>query len=513
MDLREFFHDATLRICGSLDIETAVENLFRYVCEILPADRMLVNLYDSNYGVIETIASVNKHGKDSVLVKQFLSPEVRRILDQSMEDPDTLPRVDAVKRIGGSLLAELFDTPDASSLVVRARLEGRLLGALVIVNYSGQEYTPKHVELMRSINEPIAIAISNYLRYREIVQLKDLLADDNRYLREELGGPLPEEIVGADFGLKGVMGLVRQVASLESPVLLLGETGTGKEVIANAIHKLSPRRNGPIIKVNCGAIPESLLDSELFGHEKGAFTGAFSQKRGRFERADGGTIFLDEIGELPLAAQIRLLRVLQEKEIERVGGTDTIKVDIRIIAATHRDLEAMLEEGRFREDLYFRLRVFPVQIPPLRDRRADVPALVQHFAQKKARELGLPSVPVLTPGAVDRLIRYNWPGNVRELQNEVERALILGMGKPLTFEGLGVSSRKRSSLTHHATLDEESLSLEAAMTRHIIRALEMSAGRVGGERGAARLLRINPSTLRKKMRKLHIPFGRAVQKG
>ncbi len=243
------------------------------------------------------------------------------------------------------------------------------------------------LQLIGTINEPFAVALTNSLRYRELQKLRDLLADDNRYLQDELRRMVGEDVIGADFGLKSVMDLVRQVAPLDSPVLLLGETGSGKEVIANAIHKASLRRQAPFIKVNCGAIPPTLMDSELFGHEKGAFTGALSQKRGRIERANTGTLFLDEIGELSLEAQVRLLRVLQEKEIERVGGSGPIAVDIRIIAATHRNLEKMMRIGAFREDLYFRLRVFPIAIPPLRSRMMDLPALVQYFIQKKTREM------------------------------------------------------------------------------------------------------------------------------
>jgi len=218
---------------------------------------------------------------------------------------------------------------------------------------------------------------------------------------------------------------------------LLGETGTGKEVFANAIHYSSPRKNGPFIKVNCGAIPETLLDSELFGHEKGAFTGAVSQKRGRFERANKGTIFLDEIGELPAPAQVRLLRVLQTKEIERVGGATSIPVDVRIISATNRNLQEMIASGRFREDLWFRLNVFPIMIPPLRQRREDIPALVHHLIERKSKELKLTGRPVLAPGAIDRLMAHEWPGNVRELENMIERSLIQHRGAgALSFETL-----------------------------------------------------------------------------
>jgi transcriptional regulator with GAF, ATPase, and Fis domain len=249
------------------------------------------------------------------------------------------------------------------------------------------------------------------------------------------------------------------------------------------------------------------MDSELFGHEKGAYTGALSQKRGRFERADNGTIFLDEIGELPLEAQVRLLRVLQEKEIERVGGTQPIIIDIRVVAATHRDLNKMIQEGTFREDLFYRLQVFPISIPPLRQRLGDIPALVQHFITKKSREMGLKDIPTLAKGAIDRLNAYRWPGNVRELENTVERALILCRGEPLQFSDLQPhSSGEKDQFA--GSLDTDSLNMNVVISRHIRGVLEMTGGRVEGQGGAAELLGINPGTLRHRMRKLGIPFGR-----
>jgi transcriptional regulator with GAF, ATPase, and Fis domain len=287
--------------------------------------------------------------------------------------------------------------------------------------------------------------------------------------------------------------------------LLLGETGVGKDVIANAIHYSSPRKDGPFVKVNCGAIPETLLDSELFGHEKGAFTGAISQKRGRFERADKGSLFLDEIGELPPQAQIRMLRVLQYKELERVGGTNPISVDIRLIAATNRNLEEMVGQKQFREDLWFRLNVFPIRIPPLRERRGDIPALVHHFVERKSRELKIPGPPPLAQGVIDRLTAYDWPGNVRELENLVERALILSQGEPLTFDDLGEEKTKPCAT---AGPEDKTLRLDAVISSHIRRVLEMANGRVHGKGGAAELLGINPSTLRYRMNQLKIPYGR-----
>ena len=307
------------------------------------------------------------------------------------------------------------------------------MGSFIALVQGEGRYTDEHLKAWGLVNEPAAIALANHQQYREVIRIKDLLADDKHYLQDELRKGIGGTLIGADYGLRTVMENVRLVAPLLSPVLLIGETGTGKEVIANAIHELSPKSNGPLIKVNCGAIPEMLADSELFGHEKGAFTGAIAQKRGRFERAHGGTIFLDEISELPPQVQVRLLRVLQEKEIERVGGNKTIKVDVRIVSATNRDLEELIEKGLFREDLFFRLNVFPILVPPLRERKNDIPILVHHFIHKKAREMVLPNIPIPAPGEIDRLMQYDWPGNVRELENVVERAIILSNSKHLTF--------------------------------------------------------------------------------
>jgi transcriptional regulator with PAS, ATPase and Fis domain len=306
------------------------------------------------------------------------------------------------------------------------------------------------------------------------------------------------------------MDLVHHVSPLDSPVLLLGETGTGKEVIANAVHKSSGRRDKPFIAVNCGAIPETLLDSELFGYEKGAFTGALSQKRGRIERAHGGTLFLDEIGELSADAQVRLLRVLQEKEIDRVGGASPVKVDIRIIAATHRNLEEMMDMGKFRHDLYFRLRVFPIVIPPLRERKEDIPALVQHFILKKSREMKRVTVPVPSSAAISRLMAYHWPGNVRELENAVERSLILSQGQRLDFSEIGAGANEKPPQTQVAapTRTDGPFCLDEVMSRHIRQVLDMCGGRVEGPHGAAQLLAVKAATLRKRMKKLGIPFGR-----
>ena len=360
------------------------------------------------------------------------------------------------------------------------------------------------------LREPFAIAMSNALKHWEVTNLRDMLVDDNKYLHGELRRLSGDEIIGAHFGLKDVMYKVQQVATLDSPVLLLGETGVGKDVIANTIHYSSSRSNGPFVNVNCGAIPDTLIDSELFGHEKGAFTGALSQKRGRFERADKGTIFLDEIGELPLQAQTRLLKVLQSKEIERIGGVKTISLNIRIIAATNRNLEEMVNFNQFREDLWYRLNVFPIWIPPLRERKSDIPALVQHFINLKSRELKLPISPTLSPGAIDPLMEYNWPGNVRELENVIERALILKPVGPLTFKHLNLEQPQKASDVSDQVLEIDNL--DQVVSRHIRRALIKTKGKVSGSDGAASVLGINPSTLRNRMKKLGIEYQRMRNK-
>lgn len=511
IDENYFFREATLRICSSLEIEKALWACFMYIRDYIPADILLIDIYDPEAGIGETIAKADLSGGKLISAKTVAPPGAKRLIKEMILDPEITPKVLVANRIGDhpimGPMSDVVGHPDAAFMAIGPNPEWGFVAGILIGNNKGIKYSKNHVRLFTLLNEPFTIALSNYLRYREVLRLQEVLADDNRYLQDELLQQAGEEIVGAHFGLKQVMEKVGQVAPLSSPVLLLGETGTGKEVIATAIHNLSLRRNGPFIKVNCGAIPESLMDSELFGHEKGAFTGALSQKRGRFERAHCGTIFLDEIGELTPGAQIRLLRVIQEKEIERVGGSETIKVDIRVIAATHRNLEAMLTEGKFRTDLYFRLRVFPIVIPPLRNRRADIPALVQYFMVKKTHELGFSQVPTLAPGAIEKLMNYNWPGNVRELQNAVEHALILGKEKPMAFDNLGeIIPREETTILE--SNGKNPLSLEQTMSQAILKALKLANGRIGGENGAAKILEINPSTLRTKMRKLGIQLGR-----
>ena len=518
VDEREFFREATLRICGSLDVEKFLYESFMYIRDFIPAERVYLTHHDRDSGKHVALAEASAEGGSCINIVVPLPPNIIRFAERPDKQTLVIDRAEDHLTATPWIASGRLDK-DASLLILRLIVDEQIIGATVLVARKSRKFSRKHAELFSLLREPFAIALSNSIRYQELLELKNLLAEDNRFLQSELRQVAGEEIIGADFGLRGVMEMVRQVAPLSSPVLLLGETGTGKEVIATAIHNLSPRKDGPFIKVNCGAIPANLVDSELFGHEKGAFTGARSRTRGRFERAHGGTIFLDEVGELQLDAQVRLLRVLQDKEIERVGGTEPIKVDIRVIAATHRDLETMIKDGTFREDLYFRLNVFPIIIPPLRERTGDIPSLVQYFMQKKSREIGRKGIPSLAPGALEQLIAYPWPGNVRELENAVERILILNKGGPLIFHDIPAFSPSDShgivgeAMKQQSEVQrEEVLALDLVMAQHIRRVLEMTGGKVGGEGGSAHLLQINPSTLRKRMRKLGIPFGRKAEK-
>ncbi|MBN1382808.1 MAG: sigma-54-dependent Fis family transcriptional regulator [Deltaproteobacteria bacterium] len=515
-DEREFFREATLRICGSLNVQTFLYESFLYLRDYLPMDSMYLTHYRPEKGEHIVLATASAEGGSLLNLKVKIPPDIRTYVERPDKETLFIERAKAHPTARPWISRGLLEK-DASLLVLRLIVGEDIVGGVTFSSKQSGAFTREHADLVSQLREPFAIALANSVMYQELLELKELLAEDNRFLHRELRQIAGEEIVGADFGLRGVMEMVRQVAPLSSPVLLSGETGTGKEVIAGAIHNLSTRKDGPFIKVNCGAIPENLVDSELFGHEKGAFTGALARKRGRFERAHGGTIFLDEVGELLPEAQVRLLRVLQEKVVERVGGTEPIKVDIRVIAATHRDLEAMITEGTFRDDLYFRLNVFPIILPPLRERREDIPSLLHYFIQKKTQEIGMREMPSLAPGALEAVMAYPWPGNIRELENAVERALILNKGVPMTFEDIHQTPMIPGTALKAAIKfqpgEEDIMALDEIVSGHISRVLDITGGRVGGEKGAARLLQVNPSTLRKKMKKLGIPFGRKNRTG
>ena len=375
--------------------------------------------------------------------------------------------------------------------------QGRLRGILVMGSRERDPYSGETVELLSEVGEQVAIAVDNMLAYRKIDELRGRLEEEKRFLQEEIESARgPGRFVGESAPVRRALEAAGRVAATDATVLLLGETGTGKELVARRIHEASPRSGEPMVKVNCAALPASLVESELFGHEKGAFTGADQRRPGRFELADGGTLFLDEVGEMPAALQAKLLNVLQDGEVTRVGGVTSVSVDVRLIAATNRDLAAEVEAGRFRADLYYRLNVFPVELPPLRQRRDDIPLLVEHFAAKHGRRQGK-VVDEIPRRDLESLAGLAWPGNVRELENLVERAVILSTGRRLEIGPLLAEVEARSAGAAPASLDE-------AQRRHILKALERTGWKVSGPGGAAEMLEVKPTTLESRMKKLGI---------
>jgi transcriptional regulator with GAF, ATPase, and Fis domain len=506
-----YFHQATAAICGSLDVREGLQRWLDFFKDYFPLDTIALMIYDSQDNSAVNLASVGTELQIPEL-PETLPDEAAKIIPTVKDgSTKTLDRIeeDPLGRCFWLAMGRI----NMSGLALNLELDNHVFGVVLFLAKGHQRYTPEHARLLQLVHAPITIALSNTMKHQEVVRLKDLLKDDNKYLNKQLQNISGNEVIGSELGMKSVMDMVRQIAPLGNLVLLLGETGVGKEVIANAIHYSSPRAKGPFIKVNCGAIHENLIDSELFGYEKGAFTGANSLKRGLFERADSGTIFLDEIGELPPAAQVRLLRVLQTHEIKRVGGTTQIPVDTRIITATHRDLPKMVRDGLFREDLLYRLNVFPINIPPLRQRKSDIPALTHHFLEKKSRELNLSQEPVLNQSCLKRMQEYSWPGNIRELENLVERTIILNMVQSPT-KMLELDPLYSPVITARAVkaVDQEppegAVLLDQVMSNHIRKILTLVDGKIDGSKGAAQLLGINPSTLRNRMNKLNIPYGR-----
>ena len=384
-----------------------------------------------------------------------------------------------------------------SAVTVPMRIKGKIIGTLNVGSRVPGGYGAEEVSLLASIAEQVALALENLLAYEEIAALKARLEEENVYLQEEVRTEAAfGDVVGQSPEVLDVLASVRKVAKTDSTVLVMGETGTGKELIVRAIHDLSRRKDKLLVKVNCAALPAGVIESELFGHEKGAFTGALTRKAGRFELANRGTLFLDEVGDLPLELQAKLLRVLQEGEFERVGGTQTLKVDVRLIAATNRDLERAVSEGRFRADLYYRLNVFPIVLPPLRKRLQDVPRLARHFAMLYASKMGK-NVGPLNADVLDRMTAYAWPGNVRELQNVIERAVILSPSGRFELGDFAAAPGGGSP-------KQQARSLEDVERQHILAVLEETGWRVSGARGAARILGLKRTTLEARMKKLEI---------
>jgi len=394
---------------------------------------------------------------------------------------------------------EHFLAEGIRSVVYLPLITGRkVLGTFQVASQSPHRYSEANLGFLLHVAKQLAIALENTLAYEQIKTLKDQLHQENVYLQEEIKGECNyEEIIGRDRSFKKVLESVEHVAETNATVLIFGETGTGKELVARAIHRCSQRSSRPLIKVNCAALPAGLVESELFGHEKGAFTGALQKKIGRFELAHGGSIFLDEIGDIPEETQVKLLRVLQEQEFERVGGTQTIKVNVRVIAATNRDLEAALAQQTFRADLFYRLNVFPINVPPLRERTEDIPLLARYFIGKYMKVMNK-RIETINPSSMDRLIQYSWPGNVRELENVIERAVILCKGRVLEIEAEFLSSSTSVESPNRL------MTLEEMEREYVEKVLRETGWVIGGKRGAAEILNIHPNTLRSRLLKLGI---------
>lgn len=499
-------------VCRHLKISESLERLAPLMARRMPLEFVFVRQLDKKRSFAETVADWKRRPNQPVPpsrsdcspdeLKRLLSwCQEKRVLHEPAEAAnERLPGL-VPSGLRGDILAGPLPTVDEPGglLVINARLT--------------ETFQSPHETLLRVLLEPFTAALENDRRLRELTSLREAVEADNRSLLSKLGRhDITESIVGAETGLRAVMEQIDLVAPSDAPVLLLGETGTGKEVVARAIHNRSRRVAGPFLRVNCGAIPPELVDSELFGHERGSFTGAVGERKGWFERADGGTLFLDECGELPPAAQVRLLRILQDGSFERVGGERSLHVDVRIVAATHRDLQALVAEGVFRQDLWYRIAVFPIQLPPLRARLGDIPLLAAHFALGAAKRLG--TAPLLpTAEDIRLLVSYPWPGNVRELAAVIERAAILGGGQGLQVaQALGTAPARTSQPIDSVSIEnggkeDDCLTLDAAMVRHMEAALRRTRGRIEGKGGAAEILGVNPHTLRARMRKLGVSWG------
>jgi len=505
-------------VAAATDLQAALRNGFDLLAAKLPVSAAAVRQLVAEHRSWETVVLAGPGPRHGLAGIDHIEAGGATGLPAALRRERVLLAEPAeLRRTAPGLLPHAANEPLVAAVICD---EPRLIAVLLLAGLPGSGLPAASRVLIDALVEPLASALRHHAREREAATLREAAEADRRSLLNRLGRKdVAEAIVGADSGLREVMERVAQVARSDAPVLLLGETGSGKEVVARAIHRQSPRAERPFIRVNCGAIPGDLIDSELFGHERGSFTGAVAQRRGWFERADGGTLFLDEVAELPLPAQVRLLRVLQDGLVQRVGGEQSIAASVRVVAATHEDLRAMIRDGRFRDDLWYRLAVFPIELPPLRERLGDVPALAAHFAQRAAGKLGLAPCP---PSAEDinLLCGYDWPGNIRELASVIERAAILGNGEGLKIaKALGIATPAVTSprptapfaTASSATAFVERLQLSSfdEQARNIIEAaLQRCLGRVDGPFGAALQLGVNPQTLRSRMKKLGIDARR-----
>jgi formate hydrogenlyase transcriptional activator len=518
-DQLQLLLNLTNRITSNLGLRDLLRAIATNIREVIRADAVTVVLPDASSDKFRVLAMDFPHGKGVVKEELLVTPSaaVKKALD-------TLKPVVVDLRERDELASESSGIAAAKGIKAFCNIplvnHGRALGILSILRTTEAPFSPGDVDFLSRASGQIAIAIENALTYHEISQLKDKLAQEKLYLEEEIRSEMNfENIIGNSPALKHVLELVETVAPSDSTVLLLGETGTGKELIARAIHDRSRRKDRTFVKLNCAAIPTGLLESELFGHEKGAFTGAIIQKVGRMELADQGTLFLDEVGDIPIEIQPKLLRALQEREFERLGSIHTRRVNIRLVAATNRDLEKMIAAREFRSDLYYRLHVFPIRIPPLRERKEDIPQLVSYFVQKFAKQMQK-KIEAISPAVMKGLTAWEWPGNIRELENFIERAVILTHGRLLdaplgelrktntvAFPNAGqrnveqAAGERTDSQTDLTSVADE---YERKQRDQIIRALTTCKGRVGGADGAAASLGMNRTTFLSRMKKFGI---------
>ncbi|WDP84658.1 MAG: sigma-54-dependent Fis family transcriptional regulator [Desulfobacter sp.] len=541
-----FFRETVSLITGSLDLEKSMVSVFDFLKEHFPIEGVSLQQFSSDLSILKLLFLVTRD-RFSYVEETLALPRENVISMENFEQcKDQVVLSDLVTHSTSDAhrkaISHLLPYKPCSYLVGHMQAGQTSVGHLCFIGSHRGCFTRDHMEKMKLVLPPFTLAMSNMLKFRRTLAFQQELNEEKNHLEKELRLIQDSPLIGTSGGLHGVMEMVRQLEGRDTPVLILGETGTGKELIAGMIQKVSPRDNQPFVKVNCGAIPENLIDSELFGYEKGVFTGADQSHPGRFEQADGGTLFLDEVGELPLPAQVRFLRTLQNGTVERLGGKTSIPVDTRIIAATNKDLGAMLQKGSFREDLYYRLYVFPIQLPPLRQRLEDLPSLVHGFIKKACIQLNISPLPVLHTDSMARLRQYSWPGNVRELENLIKRSIILatdGIISPEVFlpkddgwylteeqsrgymESL-IDQRIQAALANLSprasgpaelpakqpeARPQRIKSLDQTVKEIILAALTQCRGQVHGPGGAASLLSVHPSTLRHKMRKLNINPG------
>jgi len=514
-DRLQLLLNLTVRITSSLDRREVLRAIAANIREVIHADGVTVSLLDAASGKCRVLAADIPHGKGVIKEELFVT-----LSAAGKKAMDTLKPVVMNSQTRDECAIGISERAATEGIKAHCLIplvnRGKILGFLSILRTTDTPFTSEDVDFLSRASGQIAIAIENAQAYREISELKDKLAQEKVYLEEEFRSEMGfEQIIGNSAALKHVLQLVETVAPSDSTVLLLGETGTGKELIARAIHDRSHRNQRTLVKLNCAAIPTGLLESELFGHEKGAFTGAINQKIGRLELADQGTLFLDEVGDIPIEIQPKLLRALQEREFERLGSTHTRKVNVRLVAATNRDLEQMVANKEFRSDLYYRLNVFPIRIPALRDRREDIPLLVSYFVQKHAKQMQK-CIETVPAAVMKGLTSLEWLGNIRELENFMERAVLLTRGRSLEspLAELRKASKEDSLGTLHQVAEEragsrgDKTSVADEYVRkqrdEIVRALTSCKGRVGGADGAAARLGMNRTTLLSRMKKFSI---------